>query len=342
MQELESYRLTQQVKLFGWNCKLNAKKLDTLLEGAGLKREIEDSAIIPVPNTDLVMVKNIDIFTPILDEPDIMGEIAAANVTNDVFALNVPDISGMLVFLAINKKTPIEIAEGILKGIKRFMEQKLNSKVLGGHTIYAQWPLIGGEASGFVKKAHIIKKNYVKLGDKIILTKPIGNQSVMAAYRLQKNRPDLLEHYSNSEVDTAIEFAVEIMIEPLQDVVKTIHSYSDFSFIHSMTDISGFGLAGHLKEILQNSQLSAIIKKIPYMRLAKELAYDFGYKFDECSMPETAGGMLLSVDQNYAEAFSNRLTSNGVQNWIIGEIDKLKPKLVRVSKNVDHIEIKKI
>ncbi len=295
-----------------------------------------------MPNTDLVMVKNIDVFTPILDEPDIMGEIAAANVTNDLFALNVLDISGMLVFLAINKKTPIEIAEGILKGIKRFMVQKLNSKVLGGHTIYAKWPLIGGEASGFVKKAYIIKKNYVKIGDKIILTKPIGNQSVMAAYRLQKNRPDLLEHYSNSEVDTAIEFAVEQMIEPLQDVVKTIHTYSDFSFVHSMTDISGFGLAGHLKEMLQNSQLSAIIKKIPYIRLAKELAYDFGYKFDECLMPETAGGMLLSVDNNYAEEFSNRLMSIGVKNWIIGEIDNIKPKLVRVSKNVEHIEIKKI
>ncbi|MFX1322207.1 MAG: selenide, water dikinase SelD [Promethearchaeota archaeon] len=303
---------------------------------------MEDSAIIPVPNTDLVMVKNIDIFTPILDEPDIMGEIAAANVTNDVFALNVPIISGMLVFLAINTKTPLEIAEGLLKGIKRFMEQKLNSKVLGGHTIYAQWPLIGGEASGIVKKAHIIKKNYVKLGDEIILTKPIGNQSVMAAYRLQKNRPDLLEHYSNSEIDTAIELAVELMIEPLQDVVKTIHTYSDFSFVHSMTDVSGFGLAGHLKEMLQNSHLSAIIKKIPYIRLAKELAYDFGYKFDACLMPETAGGMLLSVDHEYAEEFSDRLALNGVKNWIVGEIDKIKPKLVRVSENVEHVEIQKI
>lgn len=288
------------------------------------------------------MVKNIDVFTPIIDEPDIMGEIAAANVTNDIFALNVPDISGMLVFLAINKKTPIEIAEGILKGIKRFMEKKINSKVLGGHTIYAQWPLIGGEASGFVKKSYIIKKNYVKLGDKIILTKPIGNQAVMAAYRLQKNKPDLLEHYSNSEVDTAIDLAVELMIEPLQDVVKTIHSYSDFSFIHSMTDISGFGLAGHLKEILQNSHLSALIEKIPYMLLAKELAYDFGYKFDDCLMPETAGGMLLSVDHDYAEEFSERLALNGVKNWIVGKIDNIKPKLVRVSKNVEHIEIKKI
>ena len=152
MQELENYRLTLQTKLFGWNCKLDAKKLDKLLSNVGLKGDIEDSAVIPVPNTDLVMVKNIDIFTPILDEPEIMGEIAAANVTNDIFALNVLDISGMLVFLWMKKNMPMPIAEGILRGIKNFMENKINSKVLGGHTIYSEWPLIGGEASGFVHK----------------------------------------------------------------------------------------------------------------------------------------------------------------------------------------------
>ena len=99
-----------------------------------------------------MMVKNIDIFTPILDEPKIMGEIAAANVTNDVFALNVSEISGMLIFLGLKKNMPMYVAEGILKGIRNFMENKINSKVLGGHTIYSEWPLIGGEASGFVHK----------------------------------------------------------------------------------------------------------------------------------------------------------------------------------------------
>ncbi len=323
---------------------MDAKKLDQLLKGAGLKGDIEDSAIIPVPNTNLVMAKNIDIFTPIIDEPEIMGEIAAANVTNDVFALNVPEISGMLVFLGLKKNMPMYIAEGILKGIKNFMENKLNSKVLGGHTIYSEWPLIGGEASGFVEKDKIIKKNYVEEGDKIILTKPIGNQSIMAAYRLQKNNPDLLENYSTKEIDKSIDIAIKLMITPLQDVVKTIHTYNDISFIHSMTDVSGFGLAGHLREMLQNSRFSAIIEKIPSIRLTGELAYDFGYKYDECEMPETAGGMLLSVDHEYAEEFSERLNNNfGVKNWIVGTIDnKSKPKYVRVSKNAEHIEITKI
>jgi len=108
-----------------------------------------------------------------------------------------------------------------------------------------------------------------------------------------------------------------------------------------MTDVSGFGLSGHLKEMLQNSNLSAEIKKVPIFKLAKELAYEFGYKFDECEMPETAGGMLLSVDHKYAEEFSERLDNEfHVSNWIVGSIDnKDDPRRVRVSKNVEHVEI---
>ncbi|MBY8991788.1 MAG: selenide, water dikinase SelD [Candidatus Lokiarchaeota archaeon] len=313
-----------------------------MLSNVGLKGDIEDSAIIPVPNTDLVMVKNIDIFTPILDEPEIMGEIAAANVTNDVFALNVLDISGMLVFLGMKKNMPLYIAEGILSGIKNFMENKINSKILGGHTIYSEWPLIGGEASGFVNKNRIIKKNYVEKGDKLILTKPVGNQAIMAAYRLQKNNPALIENYSKSKIDASIDIAIKLMTTPLQDIVEVIHSYPENKFIHSMTDVSGFGLAGHLKEMLQNSKLSATIDKVPIIELTKELAYDFGYKFDECEMPETAGGMLISVDQKQVEEFTERLSKFGVPNWIIGSIDNIhKAKFVQISKDVEHIEITK-
>jgi selenophosphate synthase len=166
----------------------------------------------------------------------------------------------------------------------------------------------------------------------------------MAAYRLQKNNPALLENFSKTEIDEAIELAIELMITPLQDVVKTIHSYDDISFIHAMTDVSGFGLAGHLREMLQNSRLSAVIEKVPSIKLTQDLAYEFGYKYDDCEMPETAGGMLLSVDHEFAEEFSQKLNIEfGVKNWIIGSIDKTKkPKYVRVSENVEHIEITKI
>ena len=290
----------------------------------------------------MVQVKSIDIFTPIVDEPEIMGEIAACNVTNDIFAMNVPEVSGMLVFLGINKNTPMKIAEGILRGIKRFMEQKLNSKVVGGHTIYSEWPLIGGEASGFVNKNNLIRKHGVKKGDKLILTKPIGLQAIMAAYRVLKDFPETLEEFSKNELNNSINLAINIMTTSNKGVVKTIYTYDDFSFIHAMTDVTGFGLNGHLKEMLQNSGLSAIIESIPSIKLSKNLSDVFGYAFNECLCSETAGGMLLALDPNKVEDFSNTLSSQGISNWIVGTIDNKETELVRISKEVEQIEISKL
>ena len=129
MEKESEYRLTAQVKIHGWSCKLGQDNLEELLRKVGLPSTAEDAAIIPIPNSNIVQVKNLDIFTPIIDEPDIAGQIAACNVTNDVFAMNVPEISGMLVFLAIQPITPADVAEGILKGIKTFMEKKVNSRI---------------------------------------------------------------------------------------------------------------------------------------------------------------------------------------------------------------------
>ncbi len=308
----------------------------------GLTGDIEDAAIIPIPKSDLVLVKNIDVFTPIIDEPEIAGEIAACNVTNDIFAMNVPEISGMLVFLAISTKTPMEVAEGILRGIKNFMEKKINSKVVGGHTIYSEWPLIGGEASGYVHKHAIIQKHGVKQGDKLVLTKPIGLQAIMASYRILKDCPEMLENYSSNELQKSIDLAVKIMTTPNQNVVKTIHSYEDFSFIHALSDITGFGLAGHTAEMLQNSDLSAIIETVPSIKFSEELSHELGYAFDDCRCHETAGGMIIAVDPSRVDNFTTTLTDNKISNWIVGTIDNVQPGLVRISENVQNIEITKI
>ncbi|TFG05422.1 MAG: hypothetical protein EU539_09350 [Promethearchaeota archaeon] len=219
------------------------------------------------------------------------------------------------------------------------MEKKLKSKVVGGHTIYCDWPLFGGEASGFIHKDKIIRKSGVKKGDKLILTKPIGLQAVMAAYRILKEMPEMLDRYSVSELKSSIRYAIELMRTPNQDVVKTIHSYDDFSFVHAMTDVTGFGLAGHTREMLQNSELSAKIEKIPSIKLSKELSEELGYAYDDCTCHETAGGMLIAVDNKNLEDFCNALKSNGVKNWIVGTIGQLKPGSVNISENVENIEI---
>jgi len=311
-----------------------------LLDKVGLPSFPEDCSITSVPNSDLLLLENIDIFTPIIDEPEIMGEIAACNVSNDVFAMNVPKINGMLVFLAMDPVMPEEVAEGILRGIKNFMK-KINSKVLGGHTIYCDWPLIGGTASGFVKKENLIKKQGLKEGDKLIITKPTGIQPIMAAYRILKDNPEILEQYSISELKSSINLAIEIMTTSNQNVVETIYSYEDFSFIHAMTDVTGFGLAGHAKEMLEDTNLSLLIEKVPIIKHARQISEDLSYPLNTCESAETAGGMLIAIQPGKVEEFSNRLLSNNISNWIIGLIDKKENGTVRISKNVKFEEILK-
>ncbi len=313
------------------------------MEKSGLQSDIEDAAVIPIPKSNLVLVKSIDVFTPIVDEPEIMGEIAACNVTNDIFAMNVPNISGgFLSFLAVKSDMPEEIAVGMMKGVKRFVESKVNGHIVGGHTIYCEWPLIGGEVSGFVEKQKIIRKFGVKQGDQLILTKPIGIQPIMAAYRLLKDEPEILENYSHSELTNAINLAIKLMTTSNINVVNTIHSFKDFSFVHAMTDVTGFGLAGHMQEMLQHSNLSALVEKIPSLKFAKELSSDLGYAFNECLSAETAGGMLIAIENERTEDFSSALTKNGIINWIVARIEKARPGSVRISDKVEQIEIIKI
>ena len=164
----------------------------------------------------------------------------------------------------------------------------------------------------------------------------------MAAYRILKDFPEMLEQYSAKELQNSIKIAIELMKTSNQDVVKTIHSYKDFSFIHAMSDVTGFGLAGHTRELLQNSNLSAIIEKVPSIKLSKELSNELGYAFDDCTCHETAGGMLMAITPSKIEEFSNTLLSNGIKNWIIGTIDSRKPGMVRVAKTAENIEISKI
>ena len=152
----------------------------------------------------------------------------------------------------------------------------------------------------------------------------------------------ILEEFSSKELNNSIQLAVNLMTTSNQGVVKTIYTYDDFSFIHAMTDVTGFGLSGHMKEMLQNSELSAIIETVPSIKLSKILSEEYGYAFNDCLCSETAGGMLLALDPSKVENFSNALSSQGISNWIVGTIDNKGPELVRISKDVINIEISKV
>jgi len=119
-----------------------------------------------------------------------MGQIAACNVTNDLFALNALHVSNFSNFMGFPTDIPDGFPEEIIRGMRHFL-QKIGTDVHGGHTIYNPWPLFGGSASAVMQKEHLIAKQGAKSGDRLIITKPLGVQPVMAAYSVRDTDPEL-------------------------------------------------------------------------------------------------------------------------------------------------------
>ena len=261
-----------------------------------------------------------------------MGKIAACNVTNDVFALNALNVLNFSAFIGIPTDIPKEFPEKIINGMRDFLKE-IGSDVHGGHTIYNPWPLFGGSASAILKNSEIIQKRGIKVLDRLILTKPLGVQPIMAAYRVMKSEISLLDDYNLDDIRKSIDIGVKCMTTSNRNVVKVIHQENFFNSIHAMTDITGFGFAGHLEEMLEDSNLGADISKIPVIPTTDSLADYFGYRLREGYSPEIAGPMLMAIDPKEFDNFIHALEDNDVWWFEVGEISEKHQSIKFQEKN---------
>ncbi len=267
------------------------------------------------------MGTNIDIVTPIHDDPVMMGKIAACNATNDLFAINAVDVINFNCFLGLPIDIPEDIAAGLLKGIQMFL-QSIDAEITGGHTIQNDAPLMGGSTSAILQKEHIIGKQGVKDGDHLIITKPIGIQTIMAADRTAKQAPSYLSKYDFEKIHKGIQMAEKTMTTSNRPIPKMIHDYNLFDMVSAMTDITGFGFEQHLSEMLVNSNSGAIIEKLPAIFYAKTLEDLFCYGVDEGASSEIAGPMLLSVkDKGFSEV-TERMSERKIWWMEVGNISR--------------------
>ncbi len=291
-----------------------------ILTSAGLPSKAEDCSIIDIDlDKKIKLISNIDIFTAIHDDPYIMGKIAACNVTNDLFALNAFNVSNFSAFIGVPTDIPKDFPVKIINGMRDFLKD-IETDVHGGHTIYNPWPLFGGSASAIIKNSEIIKKRGIKRSDRLILTKPLGIQPIMAAYRVINSDISLLDEYHLDDIKKSIDIGVKCMTTSNRNVVKVIHEGNFFSSIHAMTDITGFGFAGHLREMLEDSNLGADISKIPIIPITDSLAEYFGYHLREGFSPEIAGPMLMAVESSKFDDFTRAMDDKDVWWFEVGKI----------------------
>ena len=289
--------------------------------------ESPDDAAIWRLSDDKAIVVTTDFFTPVVDTPFEYGSIAAANSLSDVYAM------GGLPFLALNiaalpDQLPAEVSSEILRGGAE-KAREAGVVIAGGHTVKDKEPKYGLVVIGFVDPRKMISKGGLKVGDALILTKPLGGGVTTTALKQEKA--------SDSDVKEAIEW--------MSRLNKTAGRLATEFNLRGGTDITGFGFLGHGMEMANASSVSLHIEysKFPFLSGARGYAekgifpggaFDnkshFGKavifaKTDEPAEmllfdPQTSGGLLLGVPQEKLDLFQKRAEELNQPIWVVGEV----------------------
>ena len=288
--------------------------------------ETSDDAAVYKINEKMAMIQTVDFFTPVVDEPYLFGQIAAANSLSDVYAMGgEPRLA--LNIAAFPDCLDIEILGEILKGGADKIKEA-GALLAGGHTISDDVPKYGLCVTGFVNPEKMWKNCGAKPGDILILTKALGTGMLSTAIKG--------EIASEEEVDFAAK-SMAFLNKYARDAA------AEFS-IHSCTDITGFGLSGHAMEMAKGSGCSFVIygEKLPVLKGAKEYAQmglipagayrnreylenDVDSKVSELWLedlfydPQTSGGLLLSVKREEAESLIEKMKALSLPCAAVGE-----------------------
>ena len=300
--------------------------------------ETSDDAAVYKLNEDQAVIQTLDFFTPIVDNPYDFGAIAAANALSDVYAMGgVPTLAMNIVGF------PNCLDTAILKEIMRGGADKVkeaNALLVGGHSIQDDEPKYGLSVMGLISPNKIWKNIGAKVGDAILLTKPIGMGIITTALK-----EDML---NEEEVQYATRCMSTLNKIPTELAIKMNIT------VNACTDVTGFGLLGHLLEMASGSQVlvQLLSEKIPFISSAFNLAemgiipagaYKNRYHaekhihlsenvseamIDMCFDPQTSGGLLLSIPENEAELFISALRElYDLPVEIIGTVNELSVPL---------------
>jgi selenide,water dikinase len=299
-----------------------------------------DDAGVYLIAPDQALVQTVDFFTPIVDDPYTFGQIAATNSLSDVYAMGGKPLTA-LALVCFPDKADLEILERILAGgLSKMIEA--GCTVIGGHSIRDEETKFGYSVTGIVHPKKILANGGAQPGDSLLLTKALGTGVISTAIKKGKAKA------------TWIEAAVQSMTTLNKRAADVIH---DSSFrINALTDVTGFGLIGHAREMALASDVSMQLHAsvIPFLEGAFECVRG-GYipgglnnnrEFAECVVeyegaisdevkallfdPQTAGGLLISVASGDAFKLANSLAASEVPAVEIGKIVARTKPLIRV------------
>jgi selenide, water dikinase len=279
---------------------------------------------------DQALVQTVDFFTPVVDDPYVFGQIAATNALSDVYAMGGRPITS-LALVCFPEKADLEILERILAGgLSKMIEA--GCTVIGGHSIRDEETKFGYAVTGLINPKKVLANTGAKPGDALVFTKALGTGVISTAIKKGKAQPEW--------IDAAVE-SMTTLNKRAADVIQQ----GEFS-IRSMTDVTGFGLIGHAREMALASDVSFSLQAGSILVLPGALecvraghipgGLNNNRDFAECMVsyadgvpedvrsllfdPQTAGGLLISVASEDSAQLTRSLNAAKVPAVQIGEV----------------------
>ncbi len=334
---MQNIKLTQYSHGQGCGCKISPKVLDTIL--ASSINEIsdknllvgnhsrDDAAVYDLGNGEAI-ISTTDFFMPIVDDPVTFGRIAATNAISDVYAMGGMPLMAIAIFGWPLDKLPAEVGQQVIEGGRQVCADA-GIVLAGGHSIDAPEPIFGLAVTGKVAIKHLKENSTAKIGDKIYLTKPLGIGILTTAQKQKK----ITAEDEKRAIDTMCQ---------LNDIGSKI---AKIKGVNAITDVTGFGLGGHLSEVCLGSECAAVVtyKKVPVLPNIKNYLADgcspggaqrnfesYGHQLSAmCAEvqsiicdPQTSGGLLIMVSDNAKSMFEQIMRESGFELEAIGEIVK--------------------
>lgn len=314
---MDTVKLTQFSHGAGCGCKIAPAVLDKILHTntpVGVHKQLlvgnsskDDAAVYDLGN-GTALISTTDFFTPIVDDAFAFGKIASANAISDVYAMGGKPVLAIAILGWPVDKLPAELAQQVLEGARQVCAEA-GIALAGGHSIDTPEPIFGLAVNGLINVENLKQNNTAKEGDLLFLTKPLGIGILSTA---QKREVLKEEHLA-------------LMLSQLETLNKVGEALGKITGVHAMTDVTGFGLLGHLIEMAEGSGLSAELSytAIPILAAAREylpqrIVPDATYRnwngysskvgfapgvnvmeaFTILPDPQTNGGLLIAVAPN--------------------------------------------
>jgi len=334
---IEPVRLTQYSHGAGCGCKISPMVLEKILAGSIampdnkkllVGNDTKDDAAVYDLDNGTALISTTDFFMPIVDDAVDFGKIAAANAISDVYAMGGKPILAIAILGWPINKLPGELAGKVIEGA-RIICKEANIPLAGGHSIDCPEPVFGLAVNGLINSTEIKRNNTAKEGDILYLTKSLGAGILSTA---EKKGILKAEHEG-------------IAAAQMMKLNKAGEALGKLGSVHAMTDVTGFGLLGHLTEMAEGSHLTAVLNdfsKIPL--LTKDLIQyvqmnsipggtnrnweSYGHKIainDEhgdyetvkniLADPQTSGGLLIAVDPSSEKEIETIFKEYGLSNY---------------------------